>query len=341
MKFDVFVYNIPHNAWTYCRGYINAFQKMGLLNNAGDIHLWHNPANYPALFSGPANFIVMIGPEHHRSQIFGTPEKRAAIQTLKRQTGKKLIAICYESSVDPFGADSWQRAGYPWLANNLFRYGSRSSQCYSTNGLIEQFRCFDYVFTQDEIDMRFFQNNKIVSHWLPACCDIDVFKPMVERPVNRAGFIGNVWWPREDLVKFYPFKFDIMTVPKTSFDSPDALGMATSLAQAFGSFNIGVNLRSPFAGVSMRTFELMACGICPILYHPAPDRVLNRGVFGDWPHVAWFTEWSPDDSKKIAGYYTHMVANYEQTRQHGIENRKLICEKHTPVHRINTISKCL
>jgi hypothetical protein len=334
--FDVYVYNNPHNAWTYTRGYINAFQKLGMLGRPGDIVSWHNP-NLQDLFSTSSQFIVMIGPEHHRTEIFGTQAKCDAIRAYKKATGKKLIGICYESSADPFGCAAWARAGQPWLQQNVHKYGSGSYQCYSISGMAEQFQCFDYVFTQDEVDMSWLRQQGVNAHWLPACVDADVFTPMVEKPANRAGFVGNVWWPRDELYNFYPFKFDVVSAPKAPFNDSNALDIARGLANAYNQFNIAINMRSPFAGVSMRTFELMACGMCPIIYHPAPDRTMNIGLFLGWTHVAWFVEWSSEDQKKIAGYYNHMVANYEQTRQHGVENRNFVLEKHTPVHRINEI----
>jgi hypothetical protein len=336
MLFDVYVYNNPHNAWTYTKGYINAFQKLGMLGRPGDIVSWHNP-NLQILFSTDSQFIVLIGPEHSRTEIFGTPAKRDAIRAWKKNTGKKLIGICYESSVDPFGCSAWARAGQPWLQQNVSKYGSRSYQCYSTNGMAEQYQCFDYVFTQDEVDVSWLRSQSVNAIWLPACVDADVFTPMVERPLNRAGFVGNVWWPRGDLCSFYPFKFDITSSPKAPFSDSNALDITRGLVLAYNQFNIAVNMRSPFAGVSMRTFELMACGIMPIVYQPAPDRTLNSGLFSGWDHVLWFCEWSPEDRKKISSYHTHMVANYDQTRQRGLLNRNLVLEKHTPAHRIQTI----
>jgi hypothetical protein len=337
--FDIYVYNTPHNAWTYTQGYIRGFKKLGKLNKAGDITAWHNPANHQALFNTQAEFIVMIGPEHHRSEIFGTPQKQASIQANKN--GKKLIAICYESSVDPFGQYAWAKAGIPWLLHNYYRYGSRTSQCYNTNKLDEQFKYFDYVFTQDEVDVKWFREHLVNAYWLPACADADVFKPLVDRPVNRAGFIGNVWWPRDELHKSYPFAFDIRTVEKAPFDAANAEDIASNLAKSYGSYAIGVNMRSPFAGVSMRTFELMACGIFPIVYEPAPDRVQNKALFAGWDHIVWFNEWSDADVKKVASNVNHLVTFYDQCRQRGAENRRLILDKHTPVHRIQEIIKHL
>ena len=341
MKFNVYVFNIPHNAWTYTRGYLKAFQKMGLLHVGGDIHLWHDPANHQKLFDSEAEVIVLIGPEHHRHNIFGPPSFRESILAHKRRTGKKLIAICYESSVDPFGVQAWAKAGYPWLREGYHKYGSRSSQCYSTDNLAEQFQCFDYVFTQDEVDMQWFKNQGINAHWLPACVDAEMFRPLVDKPVNKAGFVGNVWWPREELVSAYPFKFDFLTVPKAPYDQIAAEQTTTELARAFGSFSVAVNMRSPFAGVSMRTFELMACGVMPIVYESAPDRTSNKGLFAGWNHVHFFNEWSKQDAQKILDNVNHLFTFYNQTRERGMENRRLILEKHTPVHRIEQILSVL
>ena len=341
MKFNVYVFNIPHNAWTYTRGYLKAFQQMGLLNIGGDIHLWHDPANYPALFNNEAEYVVLIGPEHHRCNIFGSPQMRDAILVNKKRTGKKLIAICYESSVDPFGAQAWAKAGYPWLRDNYHKYGSRSSQCYSVDGLAEQFKCFDYVFTQDEVDVQWFRNQGINAHWLPACVDAEMFRPLIDKPANKAGFVGNVWWPREELVQNYPFKFDFLTVPKAPYDLPAAEQTTTDLVRAFGSYMVAVNMRSPFAGVSMRTFELMACAVMPIIYEPAPDRMQNKEIFAGWNHVHRFLEWSSQDAQKIRDNVNHLITHYEQTRERGQENRRLVLEKHTPRHRIEQIISVL
>jgi hypothetical protein len=156
-------------------------------------------------------------------------------------------------------------------------------------------------------------------------------------PLNKAGFIGNAWWPREELIRFYPFPFDIVTVPKTEFSAPAIADVTLGLVQAYNRFNVAINMRSPFAGVSMRTFELMACGKYVITYRPAPDRAANIKLFDGWPHLAWFCEWSPSDQAKLLNYHTHLIANYAQTRQRGLENRQLILMGHTPAHRVSEI----
>jgi len=337
MKFDVYVFNIQYNAWTYTRGYINAFQKMDYLGKSGDIKLWHDPANYQTLFDGPSEYIFMIAPEHHRAEIFGTQEKREAIMKLKKQTGKKLIGLIFESLVDPFGAKAWAKAGNKWLVDNYWRHPHQHALWQTTTNLAEQFKCFDCVFAQDEVDVNWLRDNGVNSSWIPACADSDMFKPMVEKPQNKAAFIGMLYWPRGDLIAAYPFGFDITSVPRASFDDPDCRNTTTALVNAFSSYLIGVNMKSPFGGITVRTFELMACGVLPIVTLPAPDRILSRKLLLEWGNVFTFDEWSLPDRDKIKSYHCHIIFHYDQSRQRGLENSKLILEKHTPVHRIQEI----
>jgi hypothetical protein len=337
MQFDVYVWNTPYNAWTYTWGYATAFQKMGYLGKHGDLVSWYDPANHQSLFDGPSDFIVMIAPEHHRHQIFGTPAQREAISSLKRQTGKRLLALVMESLDDPFGAKAWAKVGSSWLLAHYGQYLHGQAQSNTTTHLAEQFRCFDCVFAQDEVDVKWFKDNGINAAWLPSCADADVFKPMVEKPLNKAAFIGQPHWPRYEFIQAYPFKFDLVTVPRAAFDDPRCQGTTAELVKAFSSYLIGVNMRSPFAGVSTRTFELMACGALPIVALPAPDRTISRALLSSWDNVFTFDEWSLDDRRKIQSYYCHMIANYDQSRQRGLENSKIIQAGHTPAHRIKEI----
>ena len=337
MKFDVYVWTTPYNAWTYTWGYVNAFEKMGYLGKNGDLASWYNQASYQALFDGPSEYVVMIAPEHHRTQIFGTPEKREAIKKFKQQTGKKFIALVMESLDDPFGAKSWAAAGHKWLSDNYHRYLHNGAQSNSTTKLDEHFECFDYVFAQDEIDVEWLNNHGITSFWMPSCVDTDMFKPTTEKPQNKAAFVGQPHWPRYEFIKAYPFKFELVTMPRAAYTDPNCKDTTMALVKAFGSYLIGVNMRSPFAGVSTRTFELMACGVLPVVALPAPNRVLNRKLLAEWGNVFTFDEWSADDINKIRAYHCHITVNYEQSRQRGLENSRIVQEKHTPAHRIQEI----
>jgi hypothetical protein len=160
---------------------------------------------------------------------------------------------------------------------------------------------------------------------------------MVEKPQNKAVFIGMLYWPRGDLIAAYPFGFDLVSVPRASFDDPDSSNTTAALVKAFSSYLIGVNMKSPFAGITMRTFELMACGVLPIVTLPAPDRIQSRNLLASWGNVFTFNEWSLEDRAKIQGYHCHIIGHYDQSRQRGLENNKLILKKHTPAHRIQEI----
>jgi hypothetical protein len=337
MKFDVYVWNTPFNAWTYTWGYVNAFRKMGYLGKNGDLESWYNPANYQALFDGPSEYVVMLAPEHHRTQIFGTPEKREAIAKLKQQTGKRFLAFIMESLDDPFGARAWAKAGSTWLLDNYPKYLHKGAQSNSTTSLAEHFKCFDHVFAQDEVDVKWLNDNEIKSSWLPSCVDTDMFKPMVERPLNGAAFVGQPHWPRYEFIKLYPFAFELVSMQRAPYNDSTCESTTAALAKAFSSYAIGVNMRSPFAGISTRTFEIMACGSLPIVALPAPDRVLSRKLLAEWGNVFTFFEWSPEDAQKIRSYHCHILANYDQSRQRGLENSKIARDKHTPTCRIQEI----
>jgi hypothetical protein len=338
MLCDIYVFNIQYNSWNYTHGYVNALRKMGWLGKSGDLKAWHDPASLQSLFDGPSDCVLMIAPEHHRAEIFGTPAKRDAIVRLKRQTGKKLVAIIFESLVDPFGARAWAKAGNPWILDNYWRHPHKAALWQTTTDLAEQFQCFDCVFAHDEVDAAWLKGNGVNAYWIPTCADADVFKPMVEKPQNKAAFIGMLYWPRGDLIAAYPFKFDLVTVPRAAFDDPRCQGTTAELVKAFSSYLIGVNMKSPFGGITVRTFELMACGALPIVTLPAPDRVCSRALLSSWDNVFTFDEWSLDDRRKIQSYYCHMIANYDQSRQRGLENSKIIQAGHTPAHRIKEMA---
>lgn len=341
MSFDVYVYNNPHNAWTYTNGYIQAFQALGLLGRSGDITSWHNQANWENLFETPSTHIVMIGVEHHRFNIFGDVGRTNHFCSIKGKHGKKIIGITYESMSDPFGQAGWARAGYKWLSENYGKYGSRSIQCYTTDQLDKQFRCLDYAFVQDEIDELWLRHRGINAHWLPACIDADVFRPIVDKPEHAAAFIGNLWWPRDELHARYPFFFHRLTVPKANFNAGTIRTTIEGLVWAFSKYLVGVNMRSPFAGISMRTFEIMACGRMPIIFEPAPDRTKNKALLAGFPHAMWFNEFSPESTHTIKSHHTHVMAYPDETLRRGLACREFILQAHTPTHRIRTIQSII
>jgi hypothetical protein len=303
---------------------------MNLLNKYGNITDWYNKDNYSKLFDTEADYIIMIGPEHHRDKIFNQKFNIS-------KNGKKVIGILYESIFDPFGYKSWKVNGYPWLSINYGKCGVASKICYSQVGVIEQFKSFDYIFTQDEVDMKIFNSNGLNSFFLPACVDTQIFKPTTNKPNREAGFVGNPWWPRNYFIKNYKHPLKIMTTPRQSNKDYESTKRATeTLVSAFSSFLINFNLRSPFAGISMRTFEIMACARYPLIFQPAPDRKLYYKLFKDIP-MTFINEWSPQSIKKTREVHDYYLSHYDEAIKLGLKCRNLIESEHTPKHRINEI----
>lgn len=156
--------------------------------------------------------------------------------------------------------------------------------------------------------------------WMNFGCDPDIHKRLdIERNYN-IGFVGNDGG--------IPRKFYLQEIRERYPNSFIGRADYREMSRIYSSSKIGFNLAIRGECLTMRSYEIMACGAM-LLMKRLRDDSAERSGFVDKKHLVVFD--GPEDLFRLIDYY---LKNEKERKQIAENGYNIITEKHTYKHRL-------
>jgi glycosyltransferase involved in cell wall biosynthesis len=327
---DVVLQATGTHGWSASEGWVNTLKREGLLNRVfRPLSGWgadkpiYDDGLFEYLRNPQADIILLLGFDWHSQPLHKTSEWQERWQQSKI-TKIAIVQECHSSEILK-SVPGWEQQMHRAIKSTI--------------------PCVDALICHHEPDVEFLKNTLNVSLpiiFLPFAIDIDYFKDynLFTTKLNKVLFRGNAsrifmsdaYKERQALMDILSNHPQVDLFSSNLCENKQAFQIMKEYASELSSYRIVLNLPSISPTLTVRPFEIMACG--GLLLQNEIIGKQSQALFKDWDNIVYYDSENPDD---LISKINILLKDEKLTQTIAMNGHKLCHREHTIESRINSI----
>jgi glycosyltransferase involved in cell wall biosynthesis len=329
-RIDVVLQATGTHGWCASEGWVNTLKREGLLNRVfRPISAWgtekpmHDDGLFEYLRNPQSDVMLLLGFDWHSQPLHETSEWQERWQQ-SQITKIAILQECYSTEILK-SISGWEQQMHQAIRSTI--------------------SCVDGLICHHEPDVEFLKNIFNISlpiTFLPFAIDSYYFKDdnLFERKLNRVIFRGNAsrifmsdaYKKRQTLLDVLSHHERVDLFPSNLFEDKQAFQIMQEYTTELSSYRIALNLPSISSTLTVRPFEIMACG--GLLLQNEIIGKQSKALFKDWDNIVYYDPASPND---LITKINTLIKDERLTQTIAKNGYDLCHQKHTIECRINSI----
>jgi glycosyltransferase involved in cell wall biosynthesis len=329
-RIDVVLQATGTHGWCASEGWVNTLQREGLLNRVfrpncswGVEKPVYDDGLFEYLRNPQADIMLLLGFDWHSQPLHHTTEWKERWQQ-SQITKIAVLQECYSSEVLK-SVLAWEQQMHKAFRSTL--------------------SCVDALICHHEPDVAFLKNTFNVSlpiTFLPFAVDTEYFKDdnLFSNKLNRVLFQGSAlrllgsdaYKERQVLMEILSHQPQVDLFPSNLVGEKQAFQIMHEYTSELRSYRMVLNLPSISSTLTVRPFEVMACG--GLLLQNKIIGEESNTLFEDWHNIVYYDASKPDD---LISKINILTKDENLTQAIAKRGNELCNEKHTIGHRVNAI----